>query len=548
MKIALGQINPLVGDIQGNTERILRAAEGAAAAGADVLVAPELAVLGYPPKDLVLKEAVIRRNMEAVERIAAASGQVAIVVGFVRPVEAKRGRSLHNAVAVCVDGRIAEVHVKRLLPTYDVFDECRYFEPGDRPGIVSLPGFAGAVGLTVCEDLWNYELIAERQPYHTDAVADLVAGGAGLLINISASPYSLGKHQKRTRIFAGQARRHGVPLLYVNQVGGNDDLIFDGASAVFATDGRVAAQAKAFEEDLLIVDLDRLDRARKEPFPEDVASVHDALVLGTRDYVNKCGFSQVVLGLSGGIDSAVTAGIAVAALGAQRVHGVALPSRYSSEHSIADAKALADNLGMDFSVLPIDDVHGSMEQTLKVHLESGPLGIAEENIQARIRGNILMALSNKRNWLLLTTGNKSELAVGYCTLYGDMCGGLAVLSDVPKMLVYELARYINRRAGRELIPQRSITKPPSAELKPGQTDQDTLPPYEVLDEILRLYIEEEQDVEAIASAGFDSDVVRRIARAVDLNEYKRKQAAVGLKVTSRAFGTGRRMPIAARSH
>ena len=548
MKVGLAQINPLVGDVAGNTERILRAVSDAAEAGAHLVVTPELAVIGYPPKDLLLKDHLIRRNLEAVERIAAASDRIAIVAGFAQPSKTTRGKSLINAAALCCGGRVASVHGKRLLPTYDVFDERRYFDPTEEPGVaeLSLPGFVGRAGFTICEDLWNYELVAQRHPYREDPIGDLVQAGAEVLFNISASPYSLGKQEVRARIFSSQAARHRVTLVYVNQVGGNDDLIFDGASAVFSPDGSMIAQAKAFEEDLLIVDLEHPSGGLIAPYPEDVAGVYEALVLGTRDYVNKCGFQAVLLGLSGGIDSAVTAVVAVAALGADRVHGVALPSRYSSEHSLADARDLADNLGVELRTIPIERIHRAVEQELAPHFGSGPSGVAEENLQARIRGDLLMALSNKRGWLLLTTGNKSELAVGYCTLYGDMCGGLAVLSDVPKAMVYALAGLVNQRAGRELIPANSITKPPSAELKPDQTDQDTLPPYDVLDAILQMYVEQERSVEDIVTAGFDEAVVREVARKVDLNEYKRKQAAVGLKVTSRAFGTGRRMPIAAR--
>ncbi|MHC4089885.1 MAG: NAD+ synthase, partial [Planctomycetota bacterium] len=448
----------------------------------------------------------------------------------------------------CVGGRVASVHAKRLLPTYDVFDEHRYFDPAETAAVadLDLPGFVGRVGFSICEDLWNYEAVHARQPYRGDPIAELIEAGATLLFNISASPYSLGKQDTRSRIFASQVARHRVPLVYVNQVGGNDDLIFDGASAVFSADGDMVAQAKAFAEDLLIVDLDRPTSADLAPYPDGVDGVYEALVLGTRDYVNKCGFQAVVLGLSGGIDSAVTAAIAVAALGTQRVHGVALPSRYSSDHSLSDAEILARNLDVELRTIPIEQVHRATEEALGPHFGEGAPGVAEENIQARIRGNLLMSLSNKHGWLLLTTGNKSELAVGYCTLYGDMCGGLAVLSDVPKTMVYELARYINGRAGRDLIPSASITKPPSAELKENQSDQDTLPPYDVLDPILQMYVEQEMSVEQIAERGFDREVISKVARMVDRNEYKRKQAAVGLKVTSRAFGTGRRMPIAAR--
>ena len=548
LKVALAQINPVVGDIEGNTDKLLRAVARAAEAGADLVVGPELAVFGYPPKDLLLKEHLIKRNLQAVETIAAASTGTAVVVGFAQPSERSQGKDLCNAAALCIDGRIACVRGKRLLPTYDVFDEHRYFDPADTVAVadVDLPGFKGRLGFSICEDLWNYRAAGGRLPYDEDPIAELVQAGAEVLFNIAASPFAVGKQQARVDIFSAQVARHGVPLVYVNQVGGNDDLVFDGASAVFGPDGSVVAQARAFQEDLLIVDLDQPAPADLTPYPDAIASVHDALVLGTRDYVNKCGFRAVLLGLSGGIDSAVTAAIAVEALGPDRVHGVALPSRYSSGHSLTDAQALADNLGIEMRTIAIEQIHKVIETELRPHFGSGSPGVAEENIQARIRGNLLMGLSNKHGWLLLTTGNKSELAVGYCTLYGDMCGGLAVISDVPKTMVYDLARYVNHRAGRELIPDSSITKPPSAELKDNQCDQDSLPPYDVLDAILQLYVEQEKSVDEIAARGFDRDLVRDVARKVDLNEYKRKQAAVGLKVTSRAFGTGRRMPIAAR--
>ncbi len=548
MKAAIAQINPIVGDIEGNAQTIRRLIDDARARRADLVVFPELTILGYPPRDLLLKDHLIRANVEAVEKLAKMTTGITAVIGYAQPNQAPDGKRLRNAAAICRDGRVVATHCKRLLPTYDVFDEHRYFEPDDRVETVSIPlgGRDVPVGLSICEDLWNDEQWVGRRLYQSDPVAALAKAGAELLINLSASPFYIGKQDLRIRLFARQVNRHRLPLLYVNQVGGNDDLIFDGASAAFGPGGELIAQARAFDEDLLMVDLSDPASNEVRPYPGAIASVHDALVLGTRDYVNKCGFDAVVIGLSGGIDSAVTAAIAAAALGPDRVHSVAMPSRYSSEHSRTDAEDLARNLGIDHRVIPIEQMHAAVEREMKPHFDDRGPDVTEENIQARIRGNVLMSLSNKFGWLLLTTGNKSELAVGYCTLYGDMCGGLAVISDVPKTMVYDLARHINARAGREIVPDSTIAKPPSAELKENQTDQDSLPPYDVLDEILRLYVEQEQSVSAITDRGFDVALVKEVTRKVDLNEYKRKQAAVGLKVTSRAFGTGRRMPIAAR--
>jgi NAD+ synthase (glutamine-hydrolysing) len=548
MTIAIAQINPLVGDIEGNTQRILRFIRSAREANAELVVFPELCVIGYPPRDLLLKTHLIRENVAAVEQIAAATQGITAVVGYAQPNDTPEGKILRNVAAVCGQGRVLGRYGKQLLPTYDVFDESRYFEPAREATVVrlALGGRDVTVGFSICEDLWNNEQFGGRRVYPKDPITELVHAGAELLINISASPYFVDKQDLRVRLFGHQVARHCVPLVYTNQVGGNDDLIFDGASATFAPDGSLMGQAKAFEEDLLIVDPFTSRADRVEPYPETIDGVHAALVMGTRDYVNKCGFKEVVLGLSGGIDSAVTACIAVEALGADRVHTVAMPSRYSSAHSLTDAADLARRLGVDHRVISIERVHQAMEAEMAPQFGTREPDVTEENIQARIRGNILMSLSNKLGWLLLTTGNKSELAVGYCTLYGDMCGGLAVISDVPKTMVYDLARHVNRKTGREVIPESTITKPPSAELKENQTDQDSLPAYDVLDEILRLYVEEEASAETIMARGFEASVVKDVVRKVDLNEYKRKQAAVGLKVTSRAFGSGRRMPIAAR--
>ncbi|MFQ5425361.1 MAG: NAD+ synthase [Phycisphaerae bacterium] len=549
MILALAQFNPIVGDIDGNVTRVLSWIDRARDRGADVVVLPELAVVGYPPKDLLLKPSFVEANVAAVERIAAERPAPTVIVGYAEPSRQPAGRGLYNAAAVCRGGRIVAVHRKALLPTYDVFDESRYFEPAADQAVETLPAESGpptVAGITICEDLWNAEGAVPRPRYHANPIAGLAEHGAILIINISASPFDVRKDALRRELFAAQCRRYGVTVACSNQVGANDDLVFDGASAVFDAGGRVVARAKAFAEDLLIVDLDAEGDARVEPYPDRIDSVLQALVLGTRDYVTKCGFKTVVVGLSGGVDSAVTAAIAVEALGPQAVRGVAMPSRYSSDHSLADARFLADNLAIRLDTIPIRDMHTALEAGLAEVFAGRPPDITEENLQARLRGAILMALSNKFGSLLLTTGNKSELAVGYCTLYGDMCGGLAVLSDVPKTTVYEVARCLNTRAGREIIPERTLTKPPSAELRPDQTDQDTLPPYAVLDAILAAYIEEHRSADEIIAAGHDRAVVLDVIRRVDRNEYKRKQAACGLKVTTRAFGTGRRMPIAAR--
>lgn len=551
MRIALAQLNPVVGDIVGNSEKIVACIEQARAGGAGLVVFPELSVMGYPPRDLLLKPRFVQASVAAVQKIARCCTDIAALVGFVEPSRDSVGRHLRNAAAYCADGRVQQVRYKSLLPTYDVFDEHRYFEPGPEVSLVEHQGIA--LGISICEDLWNDEETVGRRMYGRDPVAQLAAAGARYLINMSASPFSQDKHEFRVRLFGNQARRHHLPIVCVNQVGGNDELIFDGASCVFDDTGRLTAQAKTFEEDLLIVDLDEHGTVRNPDaagiipaHTSMVAAVHDALVLGVRDYVKKCGFKHVLLGLSGGIDSAVTAVLAVKALGAEAVTGVAMPSRYSSGHSRSDAAQLAANLSIDYRVIPIEPIHEVFERHMTPHFDGRKPDVTEENVQARIRGNILMALSNKFGWLLLTTGNKSELAVGYCTLYGDMAGGLAVISDVPKTLVYSIAEYINRDAGREVIPTNSITKVPSAELRPNQTDQDSLPPYDLLDAILDRYIRREESTEDIIAAGYDAETVQRIVRLVDTNEYKRKQAALGLKVTSRAFGAGRRMPIAAR--
>lgn len=561
MRVALAQFNPIVGDIAGNTVRILEGISRAESEGAGLVVFPELAVFGYPPKDLVLRKDIVAENVEAMRQIAAACTRVTALVGYVQPDPSGKGTGVFNAAGVCRGGKLEAWYAKMLLPTYDVFDEARYFNVGHKTLVIELPSRDATIraGITICEDLWNNQQFEGRQVYGVDPVEMTSKSGATLHVNLSASPYRAGVEPRREKLFAAQIREHRSALVYVNQFGGNDDLVFDGASMVMDADGRVIARAKAFEEDFLVVDLDDAapdlsKRAgnrvassdRVEAQPDFLDGIRKALVLGTRDYVQKCGFDEVVLGLSGGIDSALTAVLAVEALGPNRVHGVAMPSRFSSPQSLDDARELATTLGIEFRVIPIEGAHGAMERTLAESFAGRKPDVTEENIQSRIRGQILMALSNKFGWMLLTTGNKSELAVGYCTLYGDMCGGLAMLSDVPKTTVYELSRRINASAGRDVIPKRTIERAPSAELRANQTDQDTLPPYSLLDAILEQYVERDRSPSEIAELGFDRETVERVARMVRLSEHKRKQAPVGLKVTSRAFGTGRRFPIAAR--
>jgi NAD+ synthase (glutamine-hydrolysing) len=548
MRIAMAQLNPTVGDIAGNTAAIIEAIAAARRQGAEMVITPELSVIGYPPRDLLLKPGVLDQMILAIDEIAAASTGIVTLAGYVQKNTAPVGRTLYNAVAAVKDGQILRRGFKSLLPTYDVFDESRYFEPGPKTEI--FPYMKEKIGLSICEDLWNDEQIVGRRLYAFNPVEALAGAGATLLVNISASPFVLGKNDFRRRLISHQAQRWKMPVVYVNQVGANDELIFDGNSVAFDASGNIMAQARDFETDLVVFDLPGKPLEAQPAPHQGMASLHAALVLGIRDYARKCGFTTAVVGLSGGIDSAVVAVLAAEALGASNVTGVAMPSRFSSEHSKSDAALLAQTLGISYEVLPIEPVHAAMEVALSEAFAKTASGHAEENMQARIRGNMLMALSNKFDHLLLTTGNKSEIATGYCTLYGDMCGGLAAISDVPKTMVYELARFINRcaaEAGRKPpIPDGSLTKPPSAELKPNQTDQDTLPPYEVLDAILQRYIEEEKPVQEIIKDGFDRQTVLRVARMVDTNEYKRKQMPPGLKVTSRAFGYGRRMPIAQR--
>jgi NAD+ synthase/NAD+ synthase (glutamine-hydrolysing) len=545
MKIALAQFNPTVGDFEGNSARILALAERAHQRGADLAVFSELCICGYLPLDLLERPAFIERNIDTLKQVASQMPLPAIVgyAGCVNKEHHPTGKSIANKAALISEGRVVFEQSKMLLPTYDVFDESRYFQPASRQYVFGLS--QEQLGITICEDVWNDKNFWSSPMYARDPVTELIAQGSSVLINISASPFTMDKRFLRLGMLRSLALHHQRPVIYVNQVGGNDSLIFDGASIALTANGKVAAQAKAFEEDLVLFDTVSGEGDLHEQPSEEIAYAYQALVLGTRDYVHKCNFSKTIVGLSGGVDSAVVASIAVEALGTCNVLGVSMPGPYSSEGSKTDARALAGNLEIDFLSIPIGPVFEAYRQALAPGFGDRPVDATEENIQARIRGNYLMALSNKFGSLVLSTGNKSENAVGYCTLYGDMAGGLAVISDVPKLMVYELAHYINR--GREVIPLSTIEKPPSAELRPHQKDTDSLPPYEILDRILKAYIEEVKSPEEIAlETGFALKLVRDIAALVDRNEYKRKQAAPGLKITSRAFGFGRPFPIAQR--
>lgn len=541
MKIALAQINTTVGDLAGNEKKILDAYRRARAADPDLVIFPELATTGYPPRDLLLRKRFVVENLAVLDRLAAATGKTGMIVGYVGRNEKRPGREVTNSTALLHNGKIMATRSKTLLPTYDVFDEDRYFEPATGNTPVAFKD--AKLGLTVCEDVWNDEDYWDERRYRRNPAAELAEAGAAILVNNSASPWHLGKNLLRRNMLSQLAAKTHCPVIYCNLVGGNDELIFDGGSMVFDSLGRLVAEGKRFEEDLLVFDLAATDPI-DAPEPLDEEQLFRALVLGVRDYFEKCGFKSAVLGLSGGIDSAVTACIAVEALGRERVHGVSLPSEFSSQGSLDNARVLAQNLGIRYNVIAIQSSFRGMKEQLKGVFAGRPEDVAEENIQARLRGVTLMALSNKFGSLLLTTGNKSEVAVGYCTLYGDMCGGLAVIADVPKTMVYRIATWINRE--RNIIPPASITKPPSAELRPNQTDQDSLPPYEVLDRILEDYVVQLKSPAEIVASGIPEADVRRIVRLIDFNEYKRRQAAPGLKVTSKAFGVGRRIPIAQR--
>jgi NAD+ synthetase len=551
MKIAIAQLNPTIGDLEGNAEKILKAAQRATQEDVRLLLTPELSLCGYPPRDLLMNpnfvDAIAMKLAELAEKIPAG---LAVLVGTVQPnlrSQSTGGKSLFNSVALLENGQIRDVFHKRLLPTYDVFDEDRYFEPGNQPNQFELDGVR--IGVTICEDLWNDEEFWGKRTYMLNPIADLAQAGVAFTINLSASPYTVGKQKTRESLLKHGATRFNQPIVYANQVGGNDDLIFDGNSVAVDRQGKVIARACGFEEDWLVIEYDaetqdfRQSSIVPEPICEE-AELWAALVLGVRDYVRKCGFSKIVLGLSGGIDSALVAAIAAAAVGAENVLGILMPSPYSSDHSVQDALELAKNLGIQTQILPIGTLMECYDQTLEILFAGTSFGIAEENIQSRIRGTLLMGISNKFGYLLVSTGNKSEMAVGYCTLYGDMNGGLAAIADVPKTRVYKICEWLNQ--SKMTIPVNILTKAPSAELKPGQKDQDSLPDYDVLDDILDRYIHRHESLSEIVAAGHDAMIVERVAKLIRIAEFKRKQAPPGLKVTDRAFGTGWRMPIASK--
>jgi NAD+ synthase (glutamine-hydrolysing) len=544
VKIALGQINPTVGDFSGNAAKIIEFSRRAREGGAGLVLFPELSVCGYPPRDLVERPSFVAHNRESADKIAEQTRGISVICGLVTPAESETGKSAMNSAALLQDGRIAFLQSKMLLPTYDVFDEMRNFAPARKQEL--FPFCGNRMALTICEDAWNDKQFWIKRLYTVDPVEKLVQEGGNFVLNISASPFWIGKRELRRDMLASIARQHKVPVAMVNQIGGNDSLIFDGSSIVLNAEGEIIAQARSFEEDLIYFDSKTLAGDLHEQIAGDDASVYSALVVGTRDYIHKCGFRKAIIGLSGGIDSALTAVIAVDAIGAGNVIGVGMPGPYSSPGSIDDARALAENLGIRFELLSINGAYEAYRKTLEVVFRGQKEDATEENIQSRARGTLLMALSNKFGAIVLSTGNKSELGVGYCTLYGDMVGGLAVISDVPKTLVYGLAHYVNSL--RQVIPQATIDKPPSAELRPDQKDSDSLPPYGILDAVLEDYVEDARSIEKIAAdRGLDIELVRRVVRMIDRAEYKRQQAAPGIKISSKAFGYGRRFPIAAKS-
>lgn len=544
MKIAVAQINTTVGDFDGNVAKILDRIEWATLNGADLIIFPEMAITGYPPKDLLDKPHFISKNIESLEKIAKKTNdRIATIVGYVSVNELTTGKGLFNSAAFLYKGKIQYVQNKTLLPTYDVFDEARYFEPGKEHNIVAFGG--RKFGITICEDIWSTAQFGGRQLYTTDPIKILASKGAEFIINISASPYMLGKKRIREHLIGRVAEQYKIPIVYANLIGGNDELIFDGSSLLIDKDGAVAREGGSFVEDSFIIDIDNIKKVQPKEFLGEAEEIYEALVLGVRDYMLKCGFNKVLIGLSGGVDSSVVACIAADAVGAENVMGIAMPTRFSSNESVADARDLALMLKINFEIINIDGVFQNYLDLLSVYFKDREFDTTEENIQARIRGNILMAFSNKFGAIVLSTGNKSELSVGYCTLYGDLAGGLGVISDVPKTIVYKLVDYINRE--RELIPKNIFKRPPSAELKPNQTDQDFLPPYEILDDILKAYIEDHLSVDAIVDIGFDRPVVEDVVARISRSEYKRRQAPPGLKVTSKAFGWGRRYPIACKN-
>ena len=544
MKIALGQINPTVGDFSGNAAKIIDFSRRAQGAGAGLILFPELSVCGYPPRDLVERSSFVMHNRESVERIAKETAGIAVICGLVTPAQSDAGKSVMNSAALLIEGKVAFIQSKMLLPTYDVFDEMRNFAPAKSQELFSFCG--NRMALTICEDAWNDKQFWVKRLYTVDPVESLIQAGGNFVLNISASPFWIGKREFRREMLASIARQHKVPVALVNQVGGNDSLVFDGSSLVLDREGKVIAQGRSFEEDLIYFDSTTLTGEMHEQLAGDEASAYAALVLGTRDYMQKCGFQKAIIGLSGGIDSALTAVIAADAIGPGNVIGVGMPGPYSSQGSIDDARALAQNLGIRFELLSIVPAYEAYRHTLQPVFAGCPEDVTEENIQSRARGTMLMALSNKFGAIVLSTGNKSELGVGYCTLYGDMVGVLAVISDVPKTLVYRLAHYVNSQ--RPVIPKDTLEKPPSAELRPNQKDSDSLPPYEILDVVLEDYVEDSHPAAQIAAErGLDIDLVRRVIRMVDRSEYKRQQAAPGLKISPKAFGYGRRFPIAAKS-
>jgi NAD+ synthase/NAD+ synthase (glutamine-hydrolysing) len=551
MKIAIAQINPIIGDLLGNTQKILEMSQQAASENVRLLLTPELSICGYPPRDLLLNPSFVESIDKTLQKLAEdLPANLAVLVGTVvknSQAHISGGKNLFNSMALLENGKIQQFFHKRLLPTYDVFDEKRYFEPGLQANSFKLDNLH--IGVTICEDLWNDEEFWGKRSYAVNPIADLANLGVDLIVNLSASPYTVGKQHLREAMLKHSAVNFQQPIIYTNQVGGNDDLIFDGRSFALNKQGEIVCRAKGFVSDFLTVEFnsDKQDLQLGHISPIDESEdeeIWNALVLGVKDYVGKCRFSKVLLGLSGGVDSALVAAIATAALGKENVIGVLMPSPYSSEHSISDALALAANLDIQTQILPIGELMQSFDKSLGELFAGTEFGIAEENLQSRIRGNLLMAISNKFGYLLLSTGNKSEMAVGYCTLYGDMNGGLSVIADVPKTRVYSLCKWLNSHQQKEVIPENILTKAPSAELKPGQVDQDSLPPYEILDDILDRLIHQHQSAAEIITAGHESAIVDRVLQLLSRAEFKRRQAAPGLKITDRAFGTGWRMPIA----